>query len=361
MRIAVNCRSIMSARRTGIGRYTYHLLNQLGQLRSGDTFTLYGPKRLFDFKRQLPRFPYPNFNPRLDYFGQGPKGVDVYHVPCPDRISTHAGKVVVTVHDLIYKTYPQAHTPQTIELTQGHMQEISRLADRIICISESTRRDLHRFFDLPQEKTCTVLNGVDHSVFCRISDLSPAQAFLKKLEVSAGFILFVGTIEPRKNLPGLLQAMAQLKWKLKPLPQLVVVGMNGWMTEQIADSVKQLGLGEDVVFTGFISDEQLNWLYNTCGVFVFPSFYEGFGFPVLEALCAGAAVVASSTSSCPEITADAAMLIDPNEAGQIAHSIEKLMNDTVFAEELKRKALKRAREFSFEKTARQTLEVYHGL
>jgi len=354
MRIAINCRSILLSSRTGIGRYTYHLIDALGKIDPNDKFLLYAPQRMMDTKRQLPSFPYPNFSSQVDFFRQGPKPSDIFHLPCPDRIGQFKGKVVVTIHDLIHKTYPQAHTKETIELTEGHLNWIAKRADWIICISENTRKDFHRFYNFPQERTCAILNGVEHEIFYPLKDTAAAGDFLKGLGVEPGFILCVGTIEPRKNVQGVLEAMAQMK----NAPKLVVVGMKGWMTEQIMPRIGELGLTDKVVFTGFVEDAQLNMLYNTCGVFVFPSFYEGFGFPIVEAFCAGVPVVVSNASCGPEIAGDAALLVDPASPQQIAQAIDRILGDGQLRAGLKNKALARAAQFSFEKTARETLEVY---
>src|ERR1700691_2974868 len=150
MRIAVNCRSILLSQRTGIGRYTYHLLDNLGQIDHANEYILHAPQRLFDFKRRLPDFSrYKNFKKHVDLRRQGTGKSDVYHLPSPGAIGPYSGRLIVTVHDLIYKTYPQSHTPQTIELTEKYMQAITAKADKIICISENTRRDLHAFFNIP--------------------------------------------------------------------------------------------------------------------------------------------------------------------------------------------------------------------
>ena len=164
MRIAINCRSILLNQRTGIGRYTYHLLDNLGKIDHANEYILHAPKRLFDFKRRLPDFSrYKNFKNRVDYLHRGIGKSDIYHLPCPDDIGPFSGSLIVTIHDLIYKTYPQGHTPQTIELTEKYMQGIASKADKIICISENTRRDLHSFLDIPLERSCVVYNGVDHA------------------------------------------------------------------------------------------------------------------------------------------------------------------------------------------------------
>ena len=330
MRIAINGRSILLSQRTGIGRYTYHLLDNLGKIDHTNEYILHAPKRLFDFKRRLPDFSrYKNFKNRIDYFGLGIGKSDIYHLPCPDIIGPYSGKLIVTIHDLIYKTYPQSHTPQAIEMTEKYMQAIAAKADQIICISENTRRDLHAFFNIPHEKTCVVYNGVDHVYFILYpkKNVFMRQNSLSTLGIDQPYILYVGTIEPRKNLSGLLESFAGLKSKNIFQGQLVVAGMKGWMVENIGALIKQLGLEQDVIFTGFISDVQLCQLYNMSELFVFPSFYEGFGFPILEAFCCGTAVITSQTSSCVEIASDAALTIDPTDTKAIAEAMERVLTD----------------------------------
>jgi len=361
MRIAINCRSILLNQRTGIGRYTYHLLDNLGKIDHANTYVLHSPQRLLDFKRRLPDFShYKNFKNHIDYWHRGIGKSDIYHLPCPGIIGPYSGKLIVTIHDFIYKTYPQSHNPQTIELTENYMQAIAAMADQIICISENTRRDLHSFLGLPPERSCVVYNGVDHGIFYPLSEQERLRAAgeLKELGIDRPYVLYVGTIEPRKNLTGLLESFACLKSKKIFQGQLVVVGMKGWMVENIGALVKKLGIEKDVLFTGFVSDDQLRRLYNMTEVFVFPSFYEGFGFPILEAFSCGAAVITSKTSSCGEIASQAALTIDPQDIKMMAEAMEKILTDKNLKGSLRQAGLKRAKEFSFLTMAQDTLDVY---
>lgn len=358
MRIVVNCRSIMLSNRTGIGRYTYNLLDQLGQVDVSNQYYLYAQKKLFDFKRKMPHFRYSNFKSSINYFNGNIPRAEIYHLPCPADIEKFDGKVIVTIHDLIYKTYPQSHTQETIDLTEKYMQGIVKRADKIICTSQSTRTDLHRFFDYPQMKSCAILNGVDNRIFHPLENYQITQnKFLDNKGIKGDFLLFVGTLEPRKNLFGLLEAMKVLKTTLP----LVVVGMQGWKSDDVLLKVKQMGLEEQVIFTGFISDQELNFLYNTCKVFIFPSFYEGFGFPIVEALSAGACVICSSNSSCGEIAGDAALLIDPHDPVDIAAKIKSVLDDKTLLAAYKLKGVHRAEKFSFKQTAQRTYNVYQSL
>jgi glycosyltransferase involved in cell wall biosynthesis len=361
MRIAINCRSILLSQRTGIGRYTYHLLDSLGKVDHDNRYILHVPKRLFDFKRRLPELPsYKNVRKFTDFFRRGVGKCDIYHLPCPDAIGRHSGKLIVTIHDLIYKAYPQGHKPQTISLTEKYMRAIIAKADKIICISGNTRQDLHSFFNLPLERSCVVYNGVDHDVFFPLSpqDRLVAAEELKGLGITKTYILYVGTIEPRKNLTGLLESFAMLKSKRSFKGQLVVAGMQGWMAENIEGLIKKLGIQKDVIFTGFVSDAQLRQLYNMSELFVFPSFYEGFGFPILEAFCCGTVVITSNTSSCAEIASDAAICVDPRDLKAMAGAMERVLTDKFVEGTLRQAGLKRAQEFSFLSMARNTLDVY---
>ncbi len=364
MRIAINCRSILKPQRTGIGRYTYHLIEALARADHANDYFLYALRGIFDFKRVNPSSPAPNFKVRRDCFSLGPEKicgpVDVYHLPSPDFLGTLRCKVVVTVHDLIDKAYPQSHTPQTIDLSDRKMKDVVARADKIICCSQTTRDDLHRFFQVDAGRTCVIYQGVDRKVFFPLApdEEGYAAGVLKGLGVTQPFILFVGTIEPRKNLSGLLEAFAALKSRRKFAGPLVVVGMKGWMMGPVADTLNRKGLSDEVVFLGYVTDEQLRVLYHQTEVFVFPSLYEGFGFPIVEAFACGAAVVTSSASSCAEVAGDAALTIAPDQPQDIATAIERVIQDPQLKASLKAKGLERAARFSFDITARRTLEVY---
>jgi len=364
MRIAINCRSILKPQRTGIGRYTHHLIEALARADSVNEYFLYVQRGLFDFKRRTPPSPAPNFKVRRDCFSLGPEKicgpVDVYHLPSPDFTGTVRSRVVVTVHDLIDKAYPQSHTPQTIALSDRKMRDVVGRADRIICCSQTTRDDLHRFFQVDVSRTCVIYQGVDPTVFFPLAqdEEGYADSVLKGLGVTQLFILFVGTIEPRKNLSNLLEAFAALKSGRKFAGQLVIVGMKGWMMGPLADALNCKGLSGEVVFLGYVTDEQLRVLYHQTEVFVFPSLYEGFGFPIVEAFACGAAVVASNTSSCAEVAGDAALTVAPDKPQDIAAAIARVIEDPSLKASLKAKGIERAARFSWDITARRTLEIY---
>lgn len=364
MHIAINCRSFLSRHYTGIGRYAFNLVRSLTEIDENNRYSLYAAKGLFDFKRKIPRIRAKNFTVKVDRFKQGPQrilnGVDIYHAPSPELIRMSRAKIVVTVHDVICKAFPQGHTQQTLSLTDQQFASFLPAAARIICSSENTRRDLHKYFAVKSEKSCVIYQGIDHKVFypCGPRELEQARQTLRVKGIEEPFILFVGTIEPRKNLKGLMEAFARLKNAKKFTGRLVVVGMMGWESGDLAGYIEKLDIKQDVIFSGYLTNDDLRSFYNLAEVFVFPSFYEGFGYPILEAFSCGAAVVASNASSCPELAGDAALLIDPNSPEDIAKAIEKVLGDSCLKDELKKKGLKRAETFDNLKTARETLRVY---
>ena len=367
MRIAINCRSFLLRHPTGIGRYTSNLVRCLEEIDKGNEYYLYAKKGIFDSKRTIPKVASRNFLVKIDRLNRGLDRtlgkVDVYHSPSPDSLNISHARIVVTVHDFVYKAYPQGHTPQTLQTTEQQFRDIVAKASKIICCSENTRRDLHQYFKLDKEKSCVIYQGVDKEMFYPLSppQRDVARGAIEAKGVHLPFILFVGTVEPRKNLANLIRAYALLKEQKKFDGQLVCIGMQGWMSEDMSGLRETLESKNDILFLGYLTNEELRYFYNMAEVFAFPSFYEGFGFPILEAFSCGAAVVTSNVSSCPEIAQDAALKIDPFQCEEIASAIERILTDSHLKSELKQRALKRAGDFSFLDTARKTLDVYKKL
>ncbi|MCK5259744.1 MAG: glycosyltransferase family 4 protein, partial [Candidatus Omnitrophica bacterium] len=264
------------------------------------------------------------------------------------------------VHDVIFKAFSQGHTPVTIDAGERQFEQIRKHAARIICCSDNTARDLKGYFQIPEERIVRIYPGVDKGIFNRIAreEEATAERVLLDKGVEQPFILSVGTIEPRKNLINSIHAFHALRAKKDFSGKLVVIGMDGWLHEDLVDLIETLGLKGHIIFLGYLSDSELRYFYNKAEVFIFPSFYEGFGFPILEAFCCGAPVVTSNVSSCPEIAGDAALTVDPGNPKDIADAIARIVSDQDLRQALKEKGSKRAREFDFRKTAEETLKVY---
>ena len=364
MRIAINCRSFLNKNYTGIGRYTYQLIQSLSEIDGKNEYLLYTPKRFLSTKRRIPQTPAKNFLLKIDRFYQGMEKivgpVDITHCPSPESLSDmNASRIIVTVHDLIFKTYPQGHTQETIEETERQFNHIIEKASKIICCSKSTLNDLNRYFSVDPQKTVLIYQGVNPKDFYSLEkeEAKAAEMTIRSHGMDGPFILFVGTIEPRKNLRNILAAFSLLKKEKKYRGKLAIVGMQGW-NENLSAVPRELDLKNDVVFTGFLSNCELRHFYNQAEVLAFPSFYEGFGFPILEAFSCGLPVVTSNVSSCPEIADAAALTVDPYSVPEIARALFSIIDDKNLREDLRQKGLKRSQQFSFLNTARQTLEVY---
>ena len=180
-----------------------------------------------------------------------------------------------------------------------------------------------------------------------------------RYNVSGKYLLFVGTIEPRKNIEGLIKAYHILKTEHKLPYQLVIVGMKGWMYSGVFELVETYGLKNEVIFTGYLDEDLKNIFYNLADIFIYPSFYEGFGFPIVEAFKCGVPVITSNTSSCAEVAGDAAMLINPYNPDSIVEAVLKIINNINLRNQLKNKGLEKTKLFSWKETAKKTLEVFY--
>jgi len=364
MKIAINCRSFLNKNYTGIGRYAHSLVNSLAEIDQENQYFLYAKKKLFDTKRVLPKFDNENFAVKRDRFSRGLSktvgSVDLYHSPSPDIVNIKNAKIIVTVHDLVYKTFPEGHTEETLRLTDEQFSSFLPIVSKVICSSKNTRADLHNHFDIEESKTCSIDQGIDQKVFYKIEGEEKVRAKkrIKELGIQDPFILTVGTIEPRKNLKGTLEAFAILKSRKIFDGKLVVVGMKGWKTEDIMNFVEKLGLSDEIIFPGFVSNDELRYLYNLSEVFMFPSLYEGFGYPIVEAFGCGAAVVTSNVSSCVEVAGEAGLTVDPKNIEQIVEAVELLLKDIEMKDQFVQKGLMRVERYNNLKTAQETLRVY---
>jgi len=365
MRIAINCRSFLRKQYTGIGRYAYHLVKSLGEIDPRNQYELYVRKGVFSFNKKIPRFPSKNFISRVDWFGRGPekilKNIDVFHIPSPGPMQVPGGaKAVVTVHDIIFKAFPESHTPETIEAGEREFDEIRKKADKIICCSVNTANDLKKYFQVPDRRIAVIYQGVDQSDFRPLNSDEKVLAGkeLVRRGIEDPFILSVGTIEPRKNLVNSIKAFGILRAQKKFSGDLVVIGRKGWMREDVSALIEKLGLKRNIVFLGYVPDRELRYFYATAEAFIFPSFYEGFGFPIVEAFACGAPVVTSDRSSCSEIAGDAALTVDPSSPDAIAGAVGRILHDRDLQRVLREKGFERASRFDFHTTAEETLKVY---
>jgi glycosyltransferase involved in cell wall biosynthesis len=364
LRVGVDIRPLYEPL-TGIGWYLYHLLHEIAKRDDVDLF-LFGDARVTDIGPTL-HADVPA-NAQLCWFDLRGKGkisrpqraitaaayvlwmalidCDVMFAPnyfLPRLLGAIARRRVITIHDLTYKRFPELLQKETLHSLDAHMMREIALADAIICVSESTRADLLHYYQVDRRRVFAIHSGVNTA-----AEVGGAQ-----LELPRRYILFVSTIEPRKNLGVLLDAFERLKQRQAYDGALVVVGRIGWKSEQFIPRLR----GPDVHHLDYLGPEQLASVYGNAEMFVFPSIYEGFGFPLLEAMAFGVPSVAARSSSLPEIGGPAALYFDPRDARELEAAIERLLNDRKLREDLVARGRQRAAEFRWQETARETVEV----
>lgn len=288
------------------------------------------------------------------------RGLDVVH--CPDFIPPlrRRCRAVITVHDLAFLLYPHLLTEES-QRYYGQIDQAVKSADAIIAVSQNTRNDLVERVGAKPEKVVVIPEAADE--IYRPLDRDLVEATLqRRFRFGRGYILFVGTIEPRKNLPFLLRAYALLKerWRSvgRSVPKLVIAGRKGWLFGEVFRAVEDLRLGDDVIFVGVVSPDDLVILYNGASLLVFPSLYEGFGLPLLEAMACGTPVVGAEVSSIPEVVGDAGLLYSPKDIEALISGLESLILDEGLANRLREKGFERVKGFSWTATARETLALY---
>ncbi len=298
----------------------------------------------------------------------GAKRSDLYHatdfVLPPTLPST---KTVLTVHDLTFERDPASAVPTLLAFLRRVVPQSAKRASHIIADSYATARDLTELYAIPPEKITTIHSGVDGR-FCVRNDVQQTnriEALRAKYSIgSAPFILTVGTMQRRKNHLGLVRAFAQFcaQPPAQPSavtpPNLVIAGGKGWLYDEVLDEVKKLGLTERVKFIGFVNDDDLPDLYRAASVFAFPSFYEGFGLPLLEAMACGVPVVSSNASSLPEVVGDAGIQVVPTDQSGLASALAQAFYDANWRTEAIQRGLARAKQFTWDKSAQQVLRVY---
>lgn len=266
---------------------------------------------------------------------------------------------VVTFHDMTYLLMPDLHPRFHRHFFPSMMRLVVRLADHLLVVSESTRRDLERRLPSAAGKITTTPLAAG-PVFRPVPPAEVLDACTRHGLTPGRFLLHVGVLEPRKNVPMLLHAFARIADRFPDVP-VVIVGKKGWMYETIFAELTALGLAKRVVFTGYVPEADLPRLYGGARAFVYPSLYEGFGLPVLEAMQCGTPVVTTDISSMPEVAGDAALLVQPGDVGGLAGALTRVLSDDALAADLKQRGLARAALFSWERCARETRAVYEEI
>lgn len=286
--------------------------------------------------------------------------LDLVHVPdhvAPRRMGF---RVVVTVHDLAFELFPETHTPES-RRHYARLAESLPAASAVIAVSETTRRDLISVTGLPASRVTTVYNGVGARFRAQPACGRDEEhdVVRRRFGLPAEFVLAVGTLSPRKNLASLFDALAILRGR-GLATALAVVGEHGWLYDDALARIDHLRLRERVFLLGGVGDDDLAALYRCASVFAFPSLYEGFALPPVEAMASGTPVVASSAGSIPEVLGDAAVLVEARDPAALASALERVLADPQLAADLRRRGHARAARFSWDRCARETVDVYRS-
>jgi len=265
----------------------------------------------------------------------------------------------MTIYDLTFMLLPGFHTRETQSFSKAIRRYVER-SDCIIAISEQTKRDIVEHLGIPADRIRVTLLAADER-YRVIDDRGVIEPVLTKYGIASEYILYAGTLEPRKNVPALVRAFHALKRERHIPHRLVLAGKKGWLYDEIFAEVSTLGLDADVIFTGYVPDEDLPLLYNGASLFVYPSLYEGFGLPPLEAMACGCPVITSDISSLPEVVGDAGVMINPRSCDDLAGAIARVLEDSNLAGIMRAKGLARAATFSWDRCARETVAIYRDV
>ena len=371
----------LHGKKTGVGQYGFNLALNMAKIDNNNNYLLLSPAPLE--KGDVERLSeYPNLEVLdrnvleksisrdviliplwlhfyLPYLCKK-TGVDIYFNTgsiwplLPFRL---AKRQLVFIHDVIPLLFPECyykHTRYYYRLSRAiHLHTY----EQILVNSETTKKDLVDHLGVPPERISVTLLGRDDR-FIRVVDISKNQRVREKYGLPESYLLFAGTLEPRKNIMRLLEAYARCR--ARESLKLVITGKKGWLYGEIFETVKRLNLKERVVFTGFADDDDLPSIYSLARVFVYPSLYEGFGLPVLEAMACGVPVIASNVPSLVEVAGEAAILVDPLNVGELSRSIDEVVFSHPNYKRLSKASVARAEKFTWEKTAQQTLDLILG-
>ena len=366
MLIGIDASRSVAQKRTGTENYSLNLIRHLLALGGDHRYRLYFNRLSPSYNLQpttcnLRVMPFPRLWTHLRLsWEMARRSPDLLFVPAHVLPIVHPRRSVVTIHDLGYLYYPEAHRPLDRLYLDLSTRYNARAATHLIADSSATKRDLIERYGTNPDKITVVYPGYDDTVFQPVRDEKAIGAVKAKYGIAGDYILFVGTLQPRKNLIRLMEAFSNIQYPISNI-QLVIAGKKGWLYREIFRRVKELGLEGSALFPGYIAAGDLPALLSGAHLFVFPSLYEGFGLPVLEALACGTPVVCSNVSSLPEVAGDAAVLVDPLDVEGLAAALERVLSDEALQARLIERGFERVRKFSWERCARETLKVLENV
>jgi glycosyltransferase involved in cell wall biosynthesis len=366
LKIAFEARPVKWSYGTGIGNYTYCLIEKLNEIDLANEYSFLWPDNnpypYIPFHRECSYYALPKDDLREE--NELPRWLEseqaaLFHLPqngfrIPKRKSC---KVIVTIHDLIPYILPEMVRPSFLKRFIKEMPEIIERSDHIIAVSEASKLDIIRLFGVSPE-LITVIPSAPAAAYRRLPPEQVKEELEKRYCLKRPYILYVGGLNPRKNVAELVYAYSKIHRELSGGQLLIIPGPPGRHLEQLKLLADSLNLRNYVVFPGFVASEDLPLWYNRADLFVYPSLYEGFGLPPIEAMACGVPVITSNTSSLPEVVGDAALAIDPHNTLELAETIRKVLNDAELTAHLRRKGLEHCKKYTWEQNAARILELY---
>ena len=361
MKIAIDIRSA-GGNKAGKGQYTFHLTQSILELDKTNQYILYTKEKVAGFDH------FPNcevrqisangllWHPRVAKDVKR-EGVDIFWAPSSYITPIFIKKptrVIITVHDLVTFLYPNNHNKKATIVERLCLKRAVKRADQVITVSENTKQDLIKFFPNAKDKTSVVYCAAS-SIYQPVP-LEDLKTFIKDTKLPPKFFLAVSTIQPRKNYLNLIRSLAQVhkKW---PNTHLLIVGKEGWQYKEVYAEIMRYNLSKYVHVLGYLSEKSIRNLYNLARALVFPSFYEGFGIPPLEAMQSGCPVIASNASSIPEVLGAAAISLDPTNTASWAAAMDKILSSETTRQSLSRAGLNQAKKFSWQKSAEKFIMI----
>ena len=381
MKIGIDIRTLMDARYSGVSEYTLNLIKEILKLDTVNEYRLFynsfgdcpNLPEFIEKNVKLVKYNYPNkvLNYLYFKFFNSPKidkelGVDAFFMPHINFIGLSEGtKSIITVHDLSFLRYPEFFSARkNFWHRMVNVKKLVKRFDFVVAVSENTKRDIVELCGVNSDKIKVIYSGIgEENRKITNHQLPMAKQIKNKYNLPDKFILYLGTVEPRKNVEGIIRAYNELRIKNHELEdyKLVIAGGKGWKSDNIYREWEKSKFKADIKFLDYVDGEDKVYLYNLAEVFVYPSFYEGFGFPPLEAMACGLPVVTSYASSLPEVMGDAALTVDPYNVNDIARALAEILTNENLRNKLIERGLKRAGEFTWRKTADEYLEILKNL
>ena len=370
MKIAIDSRSATWYHGTGIGTYTENILRELLSLDSDNEYLLYWSGKSKDYILNNPckkiltskkhqRFFQQHFFP----YNLQKNNIELYHVPQNGiglNNEIHCLKVA-TIHDLIPYIMPETVGKGYLCKFLKEIPNIIDSCDGLITVSEYSKQDIMRFFPSFNPERIFVTPLATNFNFCQLNKDVCKKLLSEKYNINSKFILYMGGFSDRKNVSSLIEAYSKIRSSLTEDVKLIILGSYRDKSQKLVTMCSDLNIEDHVIFAGFIPEEHVSSFYNACEVFVYPSFYEGFGLPPLEAMSCGTPVICSNTTSIPEVVGDCCIPIDPYKIDSISDAICKILKDDNLRNTLSQKGLERAKLFSWKDTAKKTLEAYETI